>query len=175
MSSGVLKQRNISLELALDCAKAALDTGQARNYHIAVAVVDRGGQLLVLLRGDNGGPHLVDAARRKAYTAASSKSRTSVMSKAVDERSGVPDPHLVYLDGVLMVGGGVPIWADTELIGAVGVAGSPGSVHDEECADAGITQIAAKLKLTSGTDVQSDCRARQVLAQPPIAWPMPQK
>jgi uncharacterized protein GlcG (DUF336 family) len=100
----------------------------------------------VLLRGDGAGPHLLDSARRKAYTAASSNSRTSAMSKAVDERSGVPDPHLVYLEGVLMVGGGVPILAGGELIGAIGVAGSPGSVHDEECADAAIARIAPQLK-----------------------------
>jgi uncharacterized protein GlcG (DUF336 family) len=36
--------------------------------------------------------------------------------------------------------GGVPILAGGELIGAIGVAGAPGSVHDEECADAGIAR-----------------------------------
>jgi len=52
----------------------------------------RSGHLLVLLRNDGGGPHLIDSARRKAYTAASANARTSVMEKAVDERTGVPDP-----------------------------------------------------------------------------------
>lgn len=111
-----------------------------------VAVANRAGQLLVLLRSDDGGPHLVDAARRKAYTAASMNARTSKASKAVDERTGEPDPHLVYLNEVLMVGGGVPIYMNGELIGAIGVSGSPGSIHDEECADAGIAAIAASLK-----------------------------
>jgi uncharacterized protein GlcG (DUF336 family) len=143
---GVLIQHNIGTDLALEVAKVALEAGRARGYHITVAVADRGGQLLVLLRGDGAGPHLIDSARRKAYTVASANNRTSVMSKAVDERSGVPDPHLVYLDGVLMVGGGVPILAGGELIGAIGVAGAPGSVHDEECADAALAQIAPKLK-----------------------------
>jgi uncharacterized protein GlcG (DUF336 family) len=146
MGDGILTQRNIGIDLALECARAALAAGRARGYHTAVAVADRGGHLLVLLRGDGAGPHLIDSARRKAYTAASSNTRTSVMSKAVDERSGVPDPHLVYLEGVLMVGGGVPILAGGEVIGAIGVGGSPGSIHDEECADAGIAQIAAHLK-----------------------------
>jgi uncharacterized protein GlcG (DUF336 family) len=35
---------------------------------------------------------------------------------------------------------------DGELIGAIGVSASPGSIHDEECADAGIAAIAAALK-----------------------------
>lgn len=145
MSNGILTQRNIGIALALECATAALEAGQARGYQIAVAVADRSGHLLVLLRGDGAGPHLIDSARRKAYTAASAKKRTSVMSKAIDERSGVPDPHLVYLEGVLMVGGGVPIEAAGEVIGAIGVGGAPGSIHDEECADAAIARIGARL------------------------------
>jgi len=32
-----------------------------------------------------------------------------------------------------------------ELIGAIGIAGSPGSVYDEECADAGVAAIDASL------------------------------
>jgi uncharacterized protein GlcG (DUF336 family) len=145
MGDGVLIQRNIGVDLALDVASAALDAARVRGYRVAVAVADRGGHLLVLLRGDGAGPHLIDSARRKAYTAASARHRTSAMSKAVDERSGEPDPHLVHLEGVLMVGGGVPILAGDEIIGAIGVAGSPGSVHDEECADAGIAHVAARL------------------------------
>ena len=108
-------------------------------------MADRGGQLVVLLRSDGAGPHLIDSARRKAYTAASMRNRTSIASKAIDDRSGEPDPYLVYLEGVLVVGGGVPIKAGDEVIGAIGVGGSPGSIHDEECADAGIAQIAARL------------------------------
>jgi uncharacterized protein GlcG (DUF336 family) len=145
MSVDVLTQRNVGVALACDIARAALAAGQARGNHIAVAVADRAGHLLVLLRGDGAGPHLIDSARRKAYTAASADSRTSAMSKAIDDRSGVPDPHLVYLDTVLMVGGGVPIRAAGELIGAIDVAGSPGSVHDEECADAALASVAARI------------------------------
>lgn len=146
MSSDVLTQRNISIDLALELARASLDEARKRNYSVAIAVTDRGGRLLVQLRSDNAGPHLLNSSRRKAYTAASSNTRTSIMAKAIDERSGVPDPHLIYLNEVLMVGGGVPIHAGGELAGAIGIAGSPGSVHDEECADAGLARIADRLR-----------------------------
>jgi uncharacterized protein GlcG (DUF336 family) len=43
-------------------------------------------------------------------------------------------------------GGGVPINAGNEIVGAIGVSGSPRSIHDEECADAGIAKIASSLK-----------------------------
>jgi uncharacterized protein GlcG (DUF336 family) len=146
MSGEVLVQRTISVDLALELAKASLDEARKRNYSVAIAVTDRSGRLLVQLRTDNAGPHLLDSSRRKAYTAASANTRTSIMAKAIDERSGVPDPHLVYLNEVLMVGGGVPIHAGSELAGAVGIAGSPGSIHDEECADAGIARISDRLR-----------------------------
>ena len=147
MSDGILTQRNIGIELALTAAKAALDAARARGYHrTGVAVTNREGQIVVLIRSDEAGPHLLDSARRKAYTAASMNARTSAASKAIDERTGEPDPHLIYLNGVLLVGGGVPIRIGDEIIGAIGVAGSPGSIHDEECADAGIAQIAQSLR-----------------------------
>jgi uncharacterized protein GlcG (DUF336 family) len=147
MSGGILTQRNIGIELALTAAKAALDAARARGYHkTGVAVTNRAGQIVVLIRSDEAGPHLLDSARRKAYTAASMNARTSAASKAIDERTGEPDPHLIYLNDVLLVGGGVPIRIGDEIIGAIGVAGSPGSIHDEECADAGIAQIERSLR-----------------------------
>jgi uncharacterized protein GlcG (DUF336 family) len=143
----ILNHRTIGVDLALKAATAALEAARARGYlRTGVAVANRYGQIMVLLRSDEAGPHLLDSARRKAYTAASMNARTSKASKAIDERSGEPDPHLVYLDEVLIVGGGVPIHANGELIGAIGCAGAPGSIHDEECADAGIAAIAIALK-----------------------------
>jgi len=144
--SGVLTRHDIGVDLALTAARAALEESRRRGYpRFAVAVTNRAGHLLVLLKSDDGGPHLVDSARRKAATAASMNARTSKASKAIDDRSGEPDPHLVYLNDILIVGGGVPIHVGDELVGAIGVAGSPGSVHDEECAAAGIAAIAASL------------------------------
>jgi uncharacterized protein GlcG (DUF336 family) len=117
--SGLLAQHNLSFDLALEAATAALETARSRGFHVGVAVADRAGQLLVLLRDDGGGAHLLDGARRKAFTAISAHNRTSVPAKAVDARSGEPDPHLVFLENVLMVGGGVPIKAGGEIVGAM--------------------------------------------------------
>lgn len=55
----LLTQRNLGIDLAMAAATAALEAAQSRGYHVAVAVADRGGQLLVLLRGDGGGAHLL--------------------------------------------------------------------------------------------------------------------
>jgi uncharacterized protein GlcG (DUF336 family) len=63
----LLTQRNLSLDLALEAATVTLETARSRGYHVGVAVTDRSGQLLVLLRDNGGGAHLLDGARRKAF------------------------------------------------------------------------------------------------------------
>jgi uncharacterized protein GlcG (DUF336 family) len=45
---------------------------------------------------------------------------------------------------VLALGGGLPIKAGNEVIGTVGVSGSPGK--DDVCAQAGIDKVADQLK-----------------------------
>ena len=53
--SGVLAQDNISVDFALVAAKAALEVSRARGYpRIAIAVANRAGQLVVLLKSDDG-------------------------------------------------------------------------------------------------------------------------
>jgi len=140
-ADALLLSRTLSVTLATKAAQAALSACTARGYHVAVAVSDPDGQLIVLLRGDNAGPHLLDAVRRKAYTAASSGARTSTWEQAIAAHTGVPDPNLIYLNGVLAVGGGVPIRAGNDEVGAIAVAGSPGVAFDEQCADAGVAAI----------------------------------
>jgi uncharacterized protein GlcG (DUF336 family) len=142
---GLLLSRTLSVASATTAAQAALSACATRGYHVAVAVSDADGQLIVLLRGDKAGPHLLDAARRKAYTAASSGARTSAWEQAIATRSGVPDPNLIFLNEILAVGGGVPIRAGNDEVGAIAVSGSPGVAFDEQCADAGIAAMRADL------------------------------
>ena len=145
-AGGLLLSRTLNVGTAVKAAQAALSSCAARGYHVSVAVSDADGQLIVLLRGDKAGPHLLDAARRKAYTAASSGARTSVWERGIANRSGVPDPNLIFLNQILAVGGGVPIHAGDDEVGAIAVAGSPGVAFDEECADAGIAAIKSDLQ-----------------------------
>ena len=145
-ADGLLSSHTLSATTAMKAAQAALSACTTRGYHVSVAVSDLDGELIVLLRGDKAGPHLLDAARRKAYTAASSGARTSSWEQAIAARSGVPDPNLIFLNGILAVGGGVPIQAGNDEVGAIAVSGSPGVAYDEQCADAGIAAIQSDLK-----------------------------
>ena len=53
---------------------------------------------------------------------------------------------MLFRSGFLRRGGGVPVKVGDEGIAAVGVGGAPGGHLDEECANAGLQAIAAKLK-----------------------------
>lgn len=132
----IRQQRTVSLALANRIATATIDACRAAGRSAVVAVVDRGGNLVALQRGDDIGPHNTIAAQKKAFTALSTKTSTSLLS----ERAGA-DPasrNLNTVDTLLLLGGGVPIMFDQEVIGAVGVAGSGGSAQDEACATKGI-------------------------------------
>src|SRR5205085_505621 len=75
-SAQLLQHKDLSLSVALAIANGALDACKAMGYAASVVVVDRGGDTLVALRGDGSGPHTVENARRKAYTANTFKMTT---------------------------------------------------------------------------------------------------
>lgn len=144
MAQDVLQEKNISLALASEAAMAAMQFCKQKNWLVSVAVVDRAGQLKALLRADGAGPHTVDSSRRKAFTSASLRNNTSSILDIVQKN---PDSaNLALIDGFLILGGGMPIRAGDQVIGAIGVGGAPGGHLDEQCAEAGIEKIRDRLK-----------------------------
>lgn len=140
----VASEKQISLALAQQTAAAAIERCRKDGYRVAVTVVDRAGQVKATLRDDGAGPHTADTSRRKAYTALTFRAVTSEVVKRITgnpEAAGLKD-----VTDVLILGGGIPIRAGTEIIGAVGVSGAPGGDKDEVCGQAGIEKIAPKLK-----------------------------
>ncbi len=131
----VLQQRTVSLVLADRMATATIEACRVAGRSAVVAVVDRGGNLVTLQRGDDVGPHNTIAAQKKAFTALSTKTSTSVLSERA--HADPTSRNLSTVDGLLL-GGGLPIMFDQEVVGAVGVAGSGGSAQDEACAMKGI-------------------------------------
>src|SRR5688572_13015579 len=66
---GIVMQRNLSLDMAKTIAEATIAECKAKGFNTAAAVVDRAGQLMVLLRDEQATAQVADMARRKAYTA----------------------------------------------------------------------------------------------------------
>ena len=142
--SAVHQVKLITPEAALKAASAALEACRKQGYQVAVAVVDRGGVLQVLLRDRFAGPHTPRVATDKAWTANSFK--TSTMDLAVETQPGKPMSGLRALPRFLAAGGGLMIEAGGSQFGAIGVSGAPGGEADEVCAKDGIKAIAEDLE-----------------------------
>src|SRR5262249_47159220 len=76
-SAHLIQRKDLSYPIALTIAQAALDDCKGRGYATSVVVVDRGGNTVVALRGDNAGARTMENARRKAYTAMTFKMTTA--------------------------------------------------------------------------------------------------
>jgi uncharacterized protein GlcG (DUF336 family) len=142
-AQGVVMQRNVSLALAKTIAEATLAECQAKGFHTSAAVVDRAGQVLVLLRDEQASAQTVEMSRRKAYTARMFRTSTLEFQKRTAE-----DPTLTPqrdVSDILALGGGVPILAGNEVIGGVGSSGSS-QTQDDACAKAGVAKVAHLLK-----------------------------
>lgn len=135
--------KSLGPELAQDLARAALADCRKRGFQVTVAVVDRSGITLVLLRDRFAGPHTVSTASGKAWTAASFRTSTTELNAI--SQPGMMQAGIRQLPGAVIVGGGVTVEAGGSLLGAIGVSGAPGGDADEACAKAGIDAVRDKL------------------------------
>jgi uncharacterized protein GlcG (DUF336 family) len=136
--------KSLSPELALDLARAALDSCRGRGYQLAVAVVDRFGVTQVMLRDRFAGPHTPLTASGKAWTAVSFKTSTTDLNAI--SQPGMMQAGIRDLPGAVIIGAGLIVETGGSLVGAVGVSGAPGGDADEACAKAGIEAIRDKLE-----------------------------
>src|SRR3954468_12073027 len=136
-SAQLLQRKDLSLSVAQTIANGALEACKGMGYAASVVVVNRDGDTMVSLRGDGSGPHTVENARRKAYTANTFKMSTEDFIK--DMKTRPVRREQTTLPGVIAINGGMPIKAGDDVIGGVGLSGSPGK--DEECVNAGLEKV----------------------------------
>ena len=137
--------RSMTPETALKAAQAALDKCRAEGYQVAVAVVDRAGITQVVLRDRLAGPHTLEVATNKAWTAASFKTATKELERLT--RAGETMSGLRSTPRFVAIGGGMPVEAAGSLLGGIGVSGAPGGDADHACAAAGIAAVTDELEL----------------------------
>jgi uncharacterized protein GlcG (DUF336 family) len=142
-AAALIMHKDLSHEMALAVAEGAMQACLAKGYATSAVVVDRDGETLVAMRGDGAGPHTLENARRKAYTANTFKQPTADYAKKLLDPASVAHQQ-VTLPSIIAIDGGVPIKVGNEVIGAAGVSGSPGI--DSECVNAGIEKIKDQLQ-----------------------------
>jgi uncharacterized protein GlcG (DUF336 family) len=142
-AQGLVTERNLSLAMAKTIAEATIAECKSKGFNTAAAVVDRAGQVIVILRDERATAQMVEMARRKAYTARMFRTTTMEFQKRT-----ASDPTLTPqrdIADILALGGGVPIQVGNETIGGVGSSGSNQEM-DDACARAGVAKVADLLK-----------------------------
>jgi uncharacterized protein GlcG (DUF336 family) len=138
-----LTQRNMSLEIARALADGSIACAKADGYNVSVAVVDRAGDMVLLMRGNMANPHNAELARKKAYTARTYGVSTMEFRNRTNGTDLEGQRELV---DIIPLGGGLPVMIGNERIGGLGLSGAPTQEADDKCAAQALKGAAAMLK-----------------------------
>ena len=140
--AALIMHKDLSFSVAKTIGEAVIAACSAKGYPESVVVVDRDGETLVAMRGDEAAPHTMENARRKAYTAMTFKQTTADYAKKLND-GDVVRRQQITLPNIIAIPGGVPLKAGDEVIGGIGVSGSPGV--DEDCINASLDKVKDQL------------------------------
>jgi glc operon protein GlcG len=129
---------NINLEQARKVYMAADAEARKNNWPVAITIVDTAGQLVMFARHDNTQTASINVAQDKAVSAAMYRRPTKVMQDAV--AAGGAGVRFLNLRGASVVDGGLPLYVDGKIVGAVGVSGVT-SEQDAQIAKAGVDSL----------------------------------
>lgn len=135
--------KSLAPDTAIELAQAALAQCRKDGFQVAVVVIDRFGQPLVVLRDRYAGLAAIQTATGKAWTAVNFSRDTSELLTMI--RDGQLSAGLANVPNVVMLSGGLVVKSGGSIIGGVGVAGAPGGDKDEACAQAGVAAIQDRL------------------------------
>lgn len=127
----------LTLDDARAIAQAAEAEARSHQWAVSIAIVDDGGHLLWLQRLDGAAPISAQIAPAKARTAAIGRRESKVYEDMINQ-GRVSFLSAPTLEGMLE--GGVPILAEGQCVGAVGVSGVK-SNEDAQIARAGIAAL----------------------------------
>ena len=127
----------MTLPAALECIARGLAKAQELGFLVAIAVVDEAGHLVACHRMDGALWVTPEIARAKANAAAAFRSSTHDLETRFSARQLFAG-NVAGLDGYQFVfgKGGVPLFADGQILGAVGVSGAVPAENDHVIAAA---------------------------------------
>lgn len=144
--SGQYLEKSLDLNQsgALKLAEQAGLEAKKLNKNVSIAILNSSGTTLLLLKGDQVGPHNTEASRKKAYTSLSTKTPSfELMRKAAESRDA---KNLNTVAELLLLGGGAPIWKDGELVGGIGISGGGSGENDHNIALAALKNLGFTIK-----------------------------
>lgn len=127
----------IDLEDARLLLAGARHTSAEIGVPMCIAIVDESGNLVAFERMDGGKVTSTTIAIDKAYTAAAAKRATHEYGQASQPGSPAYGINSAIGGRLMVVGGGLPLVVDGEVVGGIGVSsGSP--AQDQQVAQGGI-------------------------------------
>lgn len=137
-AQGPQTRTTISIGMADTLVNAAVKEAETRKLGLAIIVVDEQGSIVLARRMDGALPHSFEIARRKAMTSALTRQPTKVIQEMVAKG----DNLILAVDNMLPIEGGLPVFHEGKIVGAIGVSGSPSHI-DAAVAQAGLDALAA--------------------------------
>ena len=132
----MLKQLALSIDDARKMADGARAEAKKNGWNVVIAIVDDGGHLMYLERADG--------TQKASSIIAQDKARTAIMfrrpSKAMEDVVANGRIAVMALNGLTPIEGGLPIVAEGQFVGAIGVSGGQ-SHQDAQVAKAGIDAL----------------------------------
>jgi len=129
-------------ELALEIVEKTLKTCRKNGFQVSAMVVDRNGIPQAMVRDVYASQFTVQIAREKANAVILSGVSSAEFRR---NRKDILN-EMNQVEGILVLGGALPITAAGSIVGAIGVSGAPGGEQDEACARAGLEQVQERLE-----------------------------
>ncbi|MFN0118933.1 MAG: GlcG/HbpS family heme-binding protein [Blastocatellia bacterium] len=111
----------MTLEQAKKAADAAEAEARKNKWNVVIAIVDSATNLVLLHRMDDTQLGSIKIAQKKAHTAAALRRSTKVFEDQVT--AGGAGMRTLANDEVIPIEGGLPIWVNGKIAGAIGVSG----------------------------------------------------
>ena len=115
----------ITLEAAKRVMAAAEALAERNKYEVAITIIDSGGNMVMMHKGDNTQLSSIPTSEGKAVTALSFKRTSKALEDAV--AAGGAGLRFLTMKGVTPIEGGVLIMQDGKITGAIGVSGTLGT------------------------------------------------
>ncbi len=139
--SNYIEKRSLSADAAKKMIMAAEAKARETGIFISTTIVDEGGVLKAFSRMDNSPLICSDASRKKAVTAVGYG-----MPSGESWYNYIKDDPILF-NGIqqftdfILLGGGMPVFSEGSLIGAIGISGGHYK-QDEACCQAALDAIA---------------------------------
>jgi glc operon protein GlcG len=111
----------ITLEQAKRAMAGAEAEARKNNWNVVIAILDSGGNVVMVHRMDGAQFGSIEVARDKAWSAVAFRRPTKVFEDAVAQ--GGMNLRILRLTGASPLEGGLPIVVDGKIVGAIGVSG----------------------------------------------------